>query len=374
MTKKIIFSGYYGSDNAGDEAILSALLKEISSNISGVKPVIISQDPSKTIEKYNVKAVDKTGFKEIIKNLRDADLLISGGGSLLQDVTGKKTIPYYLGIMVLARFFKVPVFFCGQGVGPIRSGLYKKALKLVLNRVNEISVRDQDSKALLEMLNIKKEIKLTADVAYMLKPPGEEKRNRLLYKEGIKPEMDLPLIGVSIRPFKGSEYLEKLMQYFRLYKQDIGNFQLILLPFKYPDDYNISREFFELGKDAGLNIRILQNDYLPEELLGIVSKMDVMVGVRLHSLIFAAIGNTLPLGISYDPKIEGFLKQLGLSSLGDINNFDPDKSIEITKEYISKKEQIEKKLELIREEKKEKAEINIKLALKLLGDQNDKES
>ena len=80
------------------------------------------------------------------------DVLISGGGSLLQDVTSKNGILYYLGIIKLAQLLGKKVMVYAQGIGPIREPRNRKLTAKILNKVQAITVRDFESRTeLLEM-------------------------------------------------------------------------------------------------------------------------------------------------------------------------------------------------------------------------------
>ena len=98
---KIVVSGYYGSKNGGDEAMLAAMLEVLREEVSDLQVTIISLNPEYTRHRHNVDAVPMPDIFSIIKKIRAADLLISGGGSLLQNVTSGRSLYYYLAIIFL---------------------------------------------------------------------------------------------------------------------------------------------------------------------------------------------------------------------------------------------------------------------------------
>ena len=89
---KIVISGYYGFANAGDEAMLAAIVKALRSTENSVKLTVISGNPQITAAKYGVASIHRFNPLEIFLSLRSCDLLLSGGGSLLQDVTSKRSL------------------------------------------------------------------------------------------------------------------------------------------------------------------------------------------------------------------------------------------------------------------------------------------
>lgn len=121
MSRRVVISGYYGFDNMGDEMVLAGILAGLRRLDPGVRVTVLSAHPAATAREHGVDAVSRTHLPSILAALARADLLISGGGSLLQDVTGPFNIPYYVGVMELARLRGVPVMMMAQGIGPVLS-------------------------------------------------------------------------------------------------------------------------------------------------------------------------------------------------------------------------------------------------------------
>ena len=115
----ILISGYYGFDNIGDESILRTLVSSLREHIPGCSLTVLSHNPASTREKYGVEAVERMSPMAILRAVKQCDMLISGGGSLLQDVTSSKSLHYYLSIIRCAEFFHKKVFIYSQGIGPI---------------------------------------------------------------------------------------------------------------------------------------------------------------------------------------------------------------------------------------------------------------
>ena len=95
----ILISGYYGFDNIGDESILRTLVSSLREHIPDCSLTVLSHNPTSTREKYGVEAVDRMSPMAILHAVKKCDMLISGGGSLLQDVTSSKSLHYYLSII-----------------------------------------------------------------------------------------------------------------------------------------------------------------------------------------------------------------------------------------------------------------------------------
>ena len=146
--------------------MLAAIVGSLKDIIPDVAITVITGNCRMTRENHKVQAVHRLNFFAIAAAIRRCDILISGGGSLLQDVTSARSLYYYLWIMKIALFFKKPVMLYAQGIGPVRGIKAREAVQKVLQRVSVIGVRDRDSKAeLMDMGVTRPPIHVTADAS-----------------------------------------------------------------------------------------------------------------------------------------------------------------------------------------------------------------
>src|SRR5699024_10102573 len=122
-----------------------------------------SNDVEYTKNTYKVNAINRWKLNEIYKELLKCDGLISGGGSLFQDVTSSRSILYYTGIIWLAKLAKKPIFIYAQGVGTIEKKNNKKIVVRIFNKVDYITHRDKESKVLLNAIGVRKDIDIVPD-------------------------------------------------------------------------------------------------------------------------------------------------------------------------------------------------------------------
>ena len=313
---EIVLSGYYGFGNAGDEAMLLSILEAIERERPGSSVTVISGRPEDTEKKYQVKAVHRFDYIGMIGALRKADLLLSGGGSLLQDVTSRRSIFYYLSIIKLAQWLKVPTMLFAQGIGPVVRPTARKALCCVVNQVDLITVRDEKSRSeLIELGVTKPPIHVTADPVLSLKPESGEYGEALLEKIGyVKGKK---LIGFAIRDWPlVPEYLDEIAKTADLLLAD-EEVQLVFLPMQWPEDGQVARKVQEKMSHQAL---FLEGEYRVREHLSVIAQLDLLVGVRLHGLIFAFLSATPCIGLSYDPKINSFLELIGETSIASLEN------------------------------------------------------
>ncbi|MDM5281302.1 polysaccharide pyruvyl transferase CsaB [Paenibacillus silvae] len=378
-TKKLVISGYYGFRNSGDEAVLKSILTALEeesqrSNVT-IEPIVLSIDPAWTTSMYGVRAVHRMKLKEVREALKESDGLISGGGSLLQDATGLKSIPYYLGVIKLAQWLKKPTFIYAQGIGPVNRKIFNPMIKSVFKSCTYVSVRDEQSADYLRRLGLKwNQIHVVPDPVMGLPLPekasvqnsGENvasdtvdatdavdggnstvvahdasgvdvDANITLEQQQVHPKasetkhVKLPVIGVSVRFWEADRKeltaiaagLKKLAARKAVH--------LRFMPFHLPDDVQASRFIMEMLGDItrkGSEISITEDLTDPQLMLEEVSRCDLMIGMRLHSLIYAASRYVPPVGISYDPKIDQFLLRLESEPAGDTGSLDGDKLAE----------------------------------------------
>lgn len=289
---RIVLSGYFGYGNIGDEAILEALILGIRDKFPSAQITVLSREPEKTEETYNVKAVSRFNFRKIRKALSDSDILISGGGGLIQDVTGPFTIPYYLGIVQLAKRMRKLTVILGQGFGPVRGAIGRLMAKSVLNSVDLIIVRDERSANDLLALGVRKPpIHVAGDLTPMIPLLSNNMSQAILKMEGIE-RAGKNLIGISIRHPSKKLSNEKAKAYYSTIASAADHIierhdaKLIFIPFHYPSDIIESSKIINLMRNP---VNIVLREYAPVEMLGIISQLDAMIGMRLHSLIFSAM-------------------------------------------------------------------------------------
>lgn len=302
--KRITISGYYGLANAGDEAVLSAIISGLKAQGGDdIDITVLSAAPEQTARDHGVKAVPRMAIAEVTSALRDCDLLISGGGSLLQDATSLKSLLYYLGIIALARRYERRVMLLGQGIGPLRRRISRGLTSRVLNTVDLITVRDPASAALLAEIGVRNPpVRVTADPTFMLEPCGDDEAIRLLESVGIAPDEEV--IVAAFRDWVEATDLERASgEAFAEILRKL-RVRILLLTLQRPRDEALAARIRETVPSSVMQPEM----WTPEQYLGVIRRCKLMVGMRLHALIFAAAVGTPSIGITYDPKVESLLR------------------------------------------------------------------
>ncbi len=308
--KNILLAGYYGFGNLGDEAILEMVLKQLLEITDKDNITVLSGNKEETSEKYNINTIDRNNVVSIIKKLMTSDALVFGGGSLLQDVTSNRSIYYYLFLIRLAKVMKNKVIMLSQGIGPILNENSRKVTANTLNKVDYITVRDKQSKEFLENIGVNENlISLSADPVINFRAEDKYEKNSLEKKR----------VCFSLRNWKNSDVSCKISHVAeRLIK---NNIECHFIPFYYNEDLELINEINQnIGDDAFYYKERLSTN----EAYDIIKDMNLLVGVRLHSLIFAASAGVPFVAVSYDHKVDHFAESVNMNVACSIENIDTE--------------------------------------------------
>lgn len=303
---KIVISGYYGFDNSGDDALLLSIIDNIKKYDDKAQIVVLSKNPQKTKLQYNVDAVNRYNAFSLIKSIASCDLLISGGGTLIQDATSTKSLFYYLFIIKLANLLKKKVMLYANGIGPLNSFKNIEYTKKILDDVSLITLRDPKSQIELEKIGVTKpKIELTADPAFLIE--ANESGRSVLDTYGVP--KDKPLMCVSVREWKNNpdDFVDTMARFCDYAAEKYGLFT-VFLTMQHKVDFTISSQIKDKMRNKSV---VVGANYPVETLLSVMDEMTVSVGMRLHTLIYSASRMIPLIGIVYDPKVTGFLEYLG---------------------------------------------------------------
>ncbi len=332
--------GYYGFFNSGDDAILYAVCQDIKAQDENNKIMVMSNNPESTEKEYGVKAIPRFDMLKVIKEIRKADVVVFGGGSLLQDVTSSRSLTYYLTIMKIAKFFKKKTILYANGVGPINSKENQSKTAKVLNKLTKITVRDTESEKLLYDIGVSQaKVALTADPVYNLNTKSVN-IDDIYKKHDVSLEKD-KFVSVYFRKFGEDEgYISNLSKLFDKVQSELG-LEILFVPMEYPSDYEASLKIKDQMKN---NSFILNGRVEVPEMFEIIKNSKLVFGMRLHSLIYSSVVNTPMIAFSYDPKVDSFASQMGVD-VAKYNDVDVDvvfqqiknilENYEVTKENMN---------------------------------------
>jgi polysaccharide pyruvyl transferase CsaB len=305
--------------NAGDAAILEAMVAQIREIDRGADIRVVSASPPGTLAPHGVAEVRYDDIPAVVAAAASADLMILGGGGLFYDYWGFPAdqlltpdhagLSFYAGFALLATVFGKPFAIYATSVGPLRTDEGRRFTRAIFEQADVITVRDRQSESVLIGLGVDRErVTVAPDPAYAL---GAVPATRI--DEILGPAPGSPLLGVAIREWSigvdaeaWPRELARSLDHF-VDRQGGG---VVFVPFHKTvgdvSDVAIAERVVELMKHRE-GTRVLSPDHTPQELSGVIGRCDLLAGMRLHSIIFARTHAVPFVAISYDPKVSGAL-------------------------------------------------------------------
>ena len=366
--ESIVICGAYGRGNAGDDAILKAIVQEMRALDPERTICVMSRRPRETRLIYRTGAIYTFNVFAVLRQFRRAALYINGGGSLMQDVTSTRSIWYYCYTLRAAKKRGCKVMMYGCGIGPInRAGNRKMAARIIDRSVDRITLRDDNSRALLAEMGVTRpDIRVSADPTIILDPAPREVVNLALEQSGIDPAGRY--IGFGLRHWKGLDAALPEIAAAANYAYEKHGLIPVFVPIEFPSDLTPAERVGALLRCPWHAVRTRQ----PIEVtIGILARMKAVVGIRLHSLMFSAGQGVPVVGMSYDIKVDGFLKYIGSHTCLQLRSVRADDLCRLIDECVSGAldEEVRRTAAMLREREHE----NVRGAARLLGLANEKD-
>ncbi len=336
--RRILVAGYYGYGNIGDEAILRSLLHDLSRQVPGaefqvmlgrgggvgvkggagggaggiggasagaVVDPVSSETASPARTSPRVRYLPRLKPLAIVRAMRGSDMLLLGGGTLIQDVTSVRSLAYYLALIWVAKRMRLPVAVYGGGLGPVRSSVGRGLAARVLPQVDLLTLRDRWSMDVALDLGVPAErLLLTADPAFSLDfaaaAGGAAQVEAALRAAGVPEAAQANLLLLALRPPVNPGDQAAVVEAVRAAVSDLGLFPLFV-PFHPEHDLPL---LTQLGAAAGVDHGVLRDVRDPALLYRVVSRARAMVAMRLHGVIFAVAAGVPCVALSYDPKVD----------------------------------------------------------------------
>lgn len=313
-----VISGYFGYGNSGDDTVLDCLVSEIRREYPGAVIAVLCHDPEAFGRAHGVIGIGRYDILSIIRVLRKTRLLISGGGSLLQNVTSSRSLRYYAGIITLAKMCGARVFIYANGIGPLIGRTGKRIACKAVMRADRISVRDSASKETLADIGVpEKRVSVTADPAFRL---------------ALAERVDTSDIKRSIGMTKGRRYFAVSLRY-SVCEGDSGSevcralrdiyLKLGLIPVFVSMQESEDGELCRMMAENTCGEALVIPPQPSEVLCSLMGDMAFVVSMRLHMMIYAAAVGTPSVVISVDPKLDAAAKILGTAEIvceGDLSS------------------------------------------------------
>ncbi len=279
--KKVLISGYIGFNNFGDEAIFKALsshLINLGCNVS-----VLSNKKYENIKSYKRLSI----FSAVL----NSDVVISGGGSLLQNKTSNFSLLYYLSIIFLAKLlFKKAIIFA-QGIEPINGKFFEYLTRFALRISDFVSTRDNKSTELLKGWKIK--VHTLSDPVYSILP--EVNKN----KEGLIVQLRECCSGIA----------DELAYAIK------NNYEGEVAVMAFQDcDKDVCLKFANTLKQFGIKSKYVYNEDV-DEVFKLLNGAKYVISTRLHGIMVANALQARVFALSYDDKTDTAVEELELENI-----------------------------------------------------------
>lgn len=331
----IVFSGYYGFGNTGDDSLLISIIDNLKKHDPSVRITAFTRSPKKMCRKYGVKCVGRFNIFAMIREMRHARLLISGGGSLFQNNTSTKSLEYYIQVIKMAKRMGLHVMVYANGIGPLYGERSRRRVRKVLSEADEISLREPSSYDFLREIGVSddelKRIRVTADPALTLAGASAARTSYILENAAIERPEDY--FAVSLREWQDlktadsagdrASFVASVSEAISLVYEGTGKRPVFIPVQRSYDDAICDEVRRAVEARTGLKCPMLCS-LTASEVISLLGKMSFVLGMRLHMIIYASAAGIPAIGLSYDPKVKAFFKYAGQFEVFDGVNVVPE--------------------------------------------------
>ena len=331
---RLFVVGYYGFQNLGDEAILSSMLASLENTLPGAEVVVTSGDPEATTARHRIGAVHWRDIPAIVREVGESDLVILGGGGLFLDYWGYAGdtlltrdhwgLPFFAGPAVVAALNGKPLLLYSVGVESLSSAEARATTKAIFDLSWAATVRDEVSADFVTDLGVDPGlIRVTADPVFeiALREPrfASVKPGSLRTDQSIEgPEVGVALRswGVGVDPDAWVTEVAEAVEAFVTRNQG----RAVMIPFqtledeKEYDDRDIAAKVASRFRDQQ-RVVVSESPADAERAAALFAACDVVLGMRYHAVLLAAVAGRPIVALEYAPKIRALMNQLGTPQL-----------------------------------------------------------
>jgi polysaccharide pyruvyl transferase WcaK-like protein len=351
---RIAFFGIFGIQNLGNECTLQAILYNARKALPDAEIHSISFDPTDTVLRHRLEAVavSQQNFAGVVQRggllgalakilrllrrvpaewmdwikairaLRGTDVVFMTGTGMLTDyATTSLGFPYHVfRWTAAARLAKSRVRFVGVGVGPIYEKLSRWFIKTALSLADYRSFRDRNSQNRIKSIGFNSEKDhVFPDLAFSLPRDLFPKRpDRGLAPVqvglGVMDHRDIHLWTAEQHSAHYAAYLEKMCDFVTWLVDNKYSVRILQGDARHDTETRAELKTKLEGRgiyysEAGI---IDEGSSTVEELIKQIAQVDIVVSPRFHNLVLGLMMNIPAISISYDPKNDCLLDEVGL--------------------------------------------------------------
>ena len=294
----IVLCGYYGFCNLGDDALLSCAIEKLKKEYPEKRISVICHSPRRIELRYGVRTVRRENIHAILREIKRADKLVLGGGSILQNSSSMRSLRFYCSLIRFASDHGVEVELMSNGLGPLRGKRAKKLASKALRACSRLSFRDTDSARTAISLGCAKEkVSIEKDLSSTLAPCNDAHIENLMKKIGIETKKFF-LVGIRGK----TKRAERNAIENEIMSRKTPELLPVFIIMHAKEDKKISQK---MSKRLG---GIVVSELSPSELSALVKHAESALGNRYHLLYLAHRAEVPTLPFGDDPKIVSLYK------------------------------------------------------------------
>lgn len=327
--KKILIAGAGTSGwwNVGDEAIFRAMISDLRRYTPDLEITLVSDNPAGAFDQYDITEIPFREIDRLVEAARDCDLMILGGGGLFYDYWGANTeeiltqdhvgLGIYAGFALLSTLLGKPLVLYAVGAGPLFTKEGKSVTSTIFKRAVYITVRDVESKNLIASFGIDaNSIHVTADPVFSMDPIDPRQGLKIINENFQGNSANRPLVCIVLRNWanqmKDSREFESQIAHALDQLAESHNASFVFVPFHRPTEHGqeddaVSNQVITKMKNSHRAICVDAKLSLDEK-VSVLQNCDLVLGMRLHSLIFAIRSGIPAVAIAYDDKVNNLMQ------------------------------------------------------------------
>ena len=390
---QVLICGAAGFTNLGDDCILWGILSQLRETAS--EPTArVAGGPALAplVQPFGAAAIPYEDRFELARAIEEADLVILGGGGLMYDIEYDASLvrlltepPDRQWLYEMAKITSAagaagkPVMLYGVGAGPLLTEAGRNVARFICEQAQAVTVRDRASADVLMASGVPAtRVHVAADPALSVEAGSVEAAQAFLAESGVA-DSPRPWVAVNLRPWYrhgrkaegGEDEMDRLVEgagaLVRGICDELGGTAL-LLPFQrlYDDDLEVLRGARRAAGDPDRAV-LLEPALSPPDFVAFLAQCDLLVGMRMHSLLLAMNANLPFVGLPYSPKVVEFAGAAGLSDyLHPVDTLDPAAALATCRQALEKRERIRAIMTERRRELTQLARVPAELAAALL--------
>ena len=298
-------------------------------------------------------------IQKTIKTLFDSDMVVGTPGGYFYSYGRGRAFIYLSFTMAVAILARKPLYLLPQSYGPMNYARERVLARWLLSRARVVMAREPVSFAFLESIGVSiSNCYLLPDMAFAYKGAPPTSGADWLMDKGIDPHTHHPLLGMTVidwgaqyRGFSNQENYEEVMAAAIRHFVNDYNGKVILFPQSWgptsaEDDRIPSARVAERVSEIEPSVFVVDEPMTAGMLISTYGNMDIFIGTRMHSNIFAMTGFVPLIAIGYLYKTLGIARTVGIEKwVADIRQIDKEDIIQKLDRLWVDREKVHSRLE-----------------------------